>query len=85
MLILAKLASLSKITVGRSAGLGLCRLENQRKIAIYATIFSNLCFERHETMNVVDSMVTITSTRLDKTGDALAAETKIFRSEGGRP
>jgi hypothetical protein len=63
----------------------LCRLENQRKIEIYTTIFSNLCFEQHETMNIVDSIVTITGTRLDNTGDALAAETKIFRSEGRRP
>jgi hypothetical protein len=50
LLILAKLAPLSKATVGvSSARLGLCE--------ICTTIFSNLCFEQHETMNVVDSIV----------------------------
>src|SRR5215469_8547539 len=73
-----------RLSAVNSLGLRLCRLENQRKIEIYATFFSNLCFEQHETMSILDSIVTIAATRLDNSRDALAAETKIFRGEGRR-
>jgi hypothetical protein len=82
---LAKLPRLSKVTVsGPSAELGLCRLENRPKVEIYVTIFVSPCFEQHE-IHERYSMATITATRLDKTGDALAAKQRFSAAKARRP